>query len=94
MRYVGSLFLYDHLCKHPPAHTCRSQELQRVVSRCLDLLGSSSGTAPFGLHADMDYYLVIKTMESQLLEWHGEYAITTGIGRPRQARSNLINVAH
>jgi hypothetical protein len=38
------------------------------MSRFLDILGSTNGTSM--MQSDMDYLAVIRTMESQLLNWH------------------------
>lgn len=44
------------------------QELQRILSRSLDVLYSSI-TSASGLQTDIDYILVIKTMENQINAW-------------------------
>lgn len=49
-----------------------SQELQRIVSRSLDLLYSGTNT-PSGLQTDCDYLLVIKTFEQQIAAWLHEW---------------------
>ncbi|EIN07126.1 hypothetical protein PUNSTDRAFT_89209 [Punctularia strigosozonata HHB-11173 SS5] len=46
--------------------------LQRILSRSLDLLSSGTTTAS-GLQTDCDYYLVIKTLEAQVLGWHQDW---------------------
>ncbi|KAF8136647.1 fungal-specific transcription factor domain-containing protein, partial [Boletus edulis] len=43
-------------------------ELQRIVSRSLDLLYSGTST-PSGLQIDCDYLLVIKSFEQQIVAW-------------------------
>lgn len=48
------------------------QELQRIVSRSLDLLYSGINT-PSGLQTDCDYLLVIKTFEQQIVAWLHEW---------------------
>ncbi|KAF7440277.1 hypothetical protein PC9H_000621 [Pleurotus ostreatus] len=48
-------------------------DLQRILSRCLDVLYSGTNTAS-GLQVDMDYMLVIKTMESQIINWSAEWS--------------------
>jgi len=50
-----------------------SQELQRIVSRSLDLLYSGTNT-PSGLQTDCDYLLVIKTFEQQIVAWLDDWA--------------------
>ncbi|TDL24905.1 hypothetical protein BD410DRAFT_744627 [Rickenella mellea] len=47
-------------------------ELQRIISRSLELLYSGT-TTPSGLQTGFDYYLVIKTIEAQLLAWKHEW---------------------
>jgi hypothetical protein len=47
-------------------------ELQRIVSRSLDLLYSGTNT-PSGLQTDCDYLLVIKTFEQQIAAWLHEW---------------------
>jgi len=49
-----------------------SVELQRIVSRSLDLLYSGTST-PSGLQSDCDYLLVIKTFEQQIVAWLHEW---------------------
>lgn len=44
------------------------QEMQRILSRCLDFLHSSTETAS-GLHEHCDYMLIIKAFEAQILTW-------------------------
>ncbi|KAL5511348.1 hypothetical protein ACEPAH_4564 [Sanghuangporus vaninii] len=48
-------------------------ELQRILSRGLDLLYSST-TSASGLITHCDYYLVTNTIESQLRHWYEEWA--------------------
>lgn len=43
-----------------------------MLSRGLELLNSGTST-PSGLHTDCDYYLVIKTLEVQIQQWHHNY---------------------
>ncbi|KAF9469416.1 fungal-specific transcription factor domain-containing protein [Collybia nuda] len=45
-----------------------NQELQRILSRCLEFLYSGTET-PSGLQVHCDYMLVIKTFETQILSW-------------------------
>ncbi|KAG9318732.1 hypothetical protein JVU11DRAFT_831 [Chiua virens] len=47
-------------------------ELQRIVSRSLDLLYSGTNT-PSGLQTHCDYLLVIKTFEQQIVAWQHEW---------------------
>ncbi|KAI5122222.1 hypothetical protein M0805_002711 [Coniferiporia weirii] len=47
-------------------------ELQRVLSRSLDLLHSST-TSASGLQTNCDYYLVTRTIEAQLQSWLDEW---------------------
>jgi hypothetical protein len=47
-------------------------QLQRIVSRSLDLLYSGTNTAS-GLQTDCDYLLVIKTFEQQIMAWLHEW---------------------
>lgn len=55
-----------------------SQELQRIVSRSLDLLYSGLGT-PSGLQTDCDYPLVIKAFEQQIVAWLHEWTNTRSV---------------
>ncbi|KAH9981402.1 fungal-specific transcription factor domain-containing protein [Lactifluus volemus] len=48
-------------------------ELQRIISRTLDLLYSET-TSPSGLLIDVDYLLVIKTFERQIQTWYAQVA--------------------
>lgn len=58
----------------------RSQELQRILSRSLDILYSNTASAS-GLQTDCDFYLVIKTIEAQIQGWLNEWTSRrTGIG--------------
>ena len=50
-----------------------SEELQRIISRTLDLLYSETNT-PSGLLVDVDYLLVIKTFERQIQTWYEQVA--------------------
>lgn len=50
-------------------------ELQRIVSRCIDLLYSSTST-PSGLSTDVNYMLVTMMFESQMIGWY-ETVIST-----------------
>jgi hypothetical protein len=52
------------------------QELQRVLSRCLGILGSANESSM--MQSDMDYLLVIRTMEEQLLDWRQEWMLSRG----------------
>ncbi|PCH37919.1 hypothetical protein WOLCODRAFT_22945 [Wolfiporia cocos MD-104 SS10] len=54
------------------AHTAGYADLQRILTRSLDLLYSGASTSS-GLQEDCDYLLVIKTMETQLLAWQHEW---------------------
>ncbi|KZT70077.1 hypothetical protein DAEQUDRAFT_810822 [Daedalea quercina L-15889] len=54
------------------AHTAAMVDLQRILTRSLDLLYSGSSSSS-GLQEDCDYLLVIKTMETQLLAWQHEW---------------------
>ncbi|EPS94764.1 hypothetical protein FOMPIDRAFT_1038716 [Fomitopsis schrenkii] len=54
------------------AHTAAMVDLQRIVTRSLDLLYSGTSSTS-GLQDDCDYLLVIKTMETQLLAWQHEW---------------------
>ncbi|KZT09576.1 uncharacterized protein LAESUDRAFT_722542 [Laetiporus sulphureus 93-53] len=54
------------------AHTACYADLQRILTRSLDLLYSGASTSS-GLQEDCDYLLVIKTMETQLLAWQHEW---------------------
>lgn len=47
-------------------------ELQRIVSRSLDILYSGTNTSS-GLQTDCDYLLIIKTIEAQILGWQHEW---------------------
>ena len=49
------------------------EELQRIVSRTLDLLYSETNS-PSGLLVDVDYLLVIKTFERQIQTWYEQVA--------------------
>lgn len=46
-------------------------ELQRIISRTLDLLYSDTNS-PSGLLVDVDYLLVIKTFERQIQTWYSQ----------------------
>jgi len=46
-------------------------ELQRIISRTLDLLYSET-SSPSGLLVDVDYLLVIKTFERQIQTWYAQ----------------------
>jgi len=48
-------------------------ELQRIISRTLDLLYSETNS-PSGLLVDVDYLLVIKTFERQIQTWFSQVA--------------------
>ncbi|KAH9048576.1 fungal-specific transcription factor domain-containing protein [Lactarius hengduanensis] len=48
-------------------------ELQRIISRTLDLLYSDTNS-PSGLLVDVDYLLVIKTFECQIQTWYSQVA--------------------
>ena len=50
-----------------------SEELQRIISRTLDLLYSETDS-PSGLLVDVDYLLVIKTFERQIQTWYEQVA--------------------
>lgn len=52
---------------------CLFQDLQRILTRSLDLLYSGT-TSPSGLQMDSDYLLVITTMETQILAWQHEWS--------------------
>ncbi|KAH9843128.1 uncharacterized protein C8Q71DRAFT_699738 [Rhodofomes roseus] len=54
------------------AHTAAMVDLQRILTRSLDLLYSGTSSSS-GLQEDCDYLLVIKTMETQLLAWQHEW---------------------
>ncbi|CAL1705481.1 unnamed protein product [Somion occarium] len=62
-------------------------DLQRILTRSLDLLYSGTNTAS-GLQMDSDYLLVITTMETQILAWQHEWANIrhVGIGEPDHVR--------
>jgi len=49
------------------------EELQRIISRTLDLLYSETDS-PSGLLVDVDYLLVIKTFERQIQTWYEQVA--------------------
>lgn len=49
------------------------EELQRIISRTLDLLYSETNS-PSGLLVDVDYLLVIKTFERQIQTWYEQVA--------------------
>jgi hypothetical protein len=53
-------------------HTHENQELQRILSRCLDFLYSGTNT-PSGLQVDCDYLLIIRTIETQLFTWQRDW---------------------
>lgn len=55
-------------------------DLQRILTRSLDLLYSGTSTAS-GLQIDSDYLLVITTMETQILAWQHEWGTIRGVGR-------------
>lgn len=48
------------------------QELQRVLSRSLDVLYAGTNSVS-GLQTDCDYLLVIKTIEAQFMAWQQEW---------------------
>ncbi|KAI0256586.1 fungal-specific transcription factor domain-containing protein [Lactifluus subvellereus] len=48
-------------------------ELQRIISRTLDLLYSET-SSPSGLLVDVDYLLIIKTFERQIQTWYTQVA--------------------
>ncbi|KAG6908580.1 hypothetical protein DXG01_004066 [Tephrocybe rancida] len=50
------------------------QELQRVLSRCLDFLYAGTDT-PSGLQVHCDYMLVIKAFEAQLTTWKDRWIV-------------------
>ncbi|KAG6852809.1 hypothetical protein C0991_009006 [Blastosporella zonata] len=50
------------------------EELQRVLSRCLEFLYAGTDT-PSGLQVHCDYMLVIKSFEAQLLTWKDHWVI-------------------
>ncbi|KAI0062372.1 hypothetical protein BV25DRAFT_1804016 [Artomyces pyxidatus] len=54
-------------------------ELQRIVSRTLDLLYSET-TSPSGLLVHIDYLLVIKTFERQIQAWYSQVSDVTEDG--------------
>jgi hypothetical protein len=56
------------------------QELQRIMSRSLDILYAGT-TSASGIQTDLDYYLVIQTIETQIEGWAVEWSkmdINTG----------------
>jgi hypothetical protein len=52
--------------------TNAAQEFQRILSRSLDFLYSGTHT-PSGLQVDVDYLLIIKTVESQMVAWQKDW---------------------
>jgi hypothetical protein len=52
-------------------------EFQRILSRSLDVLYSGTNS-PSGLQVDIDYLLVIKTVESQMVAWQQDWVATRG----------------
>ncbi|KAF9519033.1 hypothetical protein BS47DRAFT_1370877 [Hydnum rufescens UP504] len=63
-------------------------DLQRILSRSLDFLYSST-SSPSGLVTDTDYLLVIKTMESQIFSWNDHWK-TEGWGSPGLVYVKLV----
>ncbi|KAJ8517191.1 hypothetical protein ONZ45_g5575 [Pleurotus djamor] len=57
-------------------------DLQRILARCLDLLYSGTNSAS-GLQVDMDYLLVIKTMEASIISWKEEWSALREETNPR-----------
>ena len=55
------------------------QDLQRILTRSLDLLYSGT-TSASGLQLDSDYLLVITTMETQIVAWQHEWGAVRGVG--------------
>lgn len=69
---------------------CLLQDLQRILTRSLDLLYSGTNS-PSGLQMDSDYLLVITTMETQILAWQHEWAnhVPSELSSPRTLKSIL-----
>ncbi|KAH8106949.1 fungal-specific transcription factor domain-containing protein [Cristinia sonorae] len=55
-------------------------DLQRILTRSLDLLYSGTATAS-GLQLDSDYLLVITTMETQIMAWQHEWGNIRNVGQ-------------
>ncbi|KDQ61237.1 hypothetical protein JAAARDRAFT_173841 [Jaapia argillacea MUCL 33604] len=58
-------------------------DLQRILSRSLDILYAGTETLS-GLQTNVDYLLVIKTIETQILAWHHEWTQFRRIGNPSE----------
>lgn len=67
--YVVRELLYPHKL----FLTSKLQELQRVVSRSLDLLYSGT-TTPSGLQTACDYLQIIRAIESQIDSWQNQWS--------------------
>jgi len=67
-------------------------EMQRILSRCLDFLHSSTETAS-GLHEHCDYMLIIKTFETQILTWRQQsfFRPTDGLPAPEAEYTKLVS---
>lgn len=73
MRCVSQLFQTVGRELGKLTSVCLFQDLQRILTRSLDLLYSGT-TSLSGLQMDSDYLLVITTMETQILAWQHEWS--------------------
>ncbi|THH31123.1 hypothetical protein EUX98_g3075 [Antrodiella citrinella] len=64
-------------------------DLQRILTRSLDLLYSGTNTAS-GLQLDSDYLLVITTMETQIVAWQHEWSNIRNVGQGQLITDTLI----
>lgn len=76
--------------QHPPLNPFYSQDLQRILTRSLDLLYSGTSTAS-GLQLDSDYLLVITTMETQILAWQHEWVNIRKVGSSKSLSIDLTS---
>jgi hypothetical protein len=65
------------------------QELQRILSRCLDIIGTANGSSM--MQSEMDYLVVIRSMESQLIDW--DQAVTNRTSIPYVAEWHRTGAA-
>ncbi|KAI0273517.1 fungal-specific transcription factor domain-containing protein [Gloeopeniophorella convolvens] len=65
-------------------------ELQRIISRTLDLLYSETNS-PSGLLIDVDYLLVIKTFERQIQTWYSQVSDADKAGDRVAKYSSLMS---
>ncbi|KAF8499925.1 hypothetical protein JB92DRAFT_2743342 [Gautieria morchelliformis] len=79
-------------CISSDSSLCAYVELQRIVSRSLDILYSGTSTAS-GLQTDCDYLLVTKAIETQINTWNNEWVSrrsTSGVGEYMPAHYKMM----